>query len=122
MTTPNTIEDLARILQEQPTWAQALRALILSQELMDLPETFASFVKEQRAFGVSRTQPHPVRHDADNWPSRADHPKTLQRTRCKPPQPSHLRPLRQPLRARPDTASLRPGGGALPVAGQTAGI
>ncbi len=55
MTTPNTIntiEDLARILQEQPTWAQALRSLILSQELMDLPETFASFVQEQRQFNA----------------------------------------------------------------------
>ena len=50
MTTINTIEDLARILQEHPTWAQALRSLILSQDLMDLPEKFDQFVKEHQAF------------------------------------------------------------------------
>ena len=32
-----TIEDLARILQDQPTWAEVLRALLLTQELLDLP-------------------------------------------------------------------------------------
>ena len=37
MTTINTIEDLARILRDQPTWAEALRALLLTQELLDLP-------------------------------------------------------------------------------------
>ena len=40
MTTINTIEDLARILREQPTWAEALRALLLTQELLDLPAQF----------------------------------------------------------------------------------
>ena len=50
MTTINTIEDLARILEEHPRWAQALRALILSQELMDLPGRFENFVQEQQAF------------------------------------------------------------------------
>ena len=40
MTTINTIEDLARILREQPTWAEALRAILITQELLDLPARF----------------------------------------------------------------------------------
>ena len=48
MTTINTIEDLARILRDQPTWAEALRALLLSQDLLDLPARFDSFVEAQQ--------------------------------------------------------------------------
>ena len=48
MTTINTIQDLARILQEQPTWAEALRALLLTQELLDLPARFDRFVEIQQ--------------------------------------------------------------------------
>ena len=48
MTTINTIEDLARILQDQPTWADALRALLLTQELLDLPGRFDRFVEAQQ--------------------------------------------------------------------------
>ena len=48
MTTINTIEDLARILKEQPTWAEALRVLILSEDLLDLPSRFDRFIEEQR--------------------------------------------------------------------------
>ena len=48
MTTINTIEDLARILRDQPTWAEALRALLLSQELLDLPGRFDRFVEAQQ--------------------------------------------------------------------------
>ena len=48
MTTINTIEDLARILQEQPTWAEALRALLLTQELLDMPARFDRFVEIQQ--------------------------------------------------------------------------
>ena len=44
----NTIEDLARILREQPTWADALRALLLTQELLDLPGRFDRFVETQQ--------------------------------------------------------------------------
>ena len=47
MTTINTIEDLARILREQPTWAEALRALLLTQDLLDLPGRFDRFVEAQ---------------------------------------------------------------------------
>ena len=44
----NTIEDLARILREEPTWAEALRALLLSEDVLDLPARFDRFVEEQR--------------------------------------------------------------------------
>lgn len=48
MTTINTIEDLARILRDQPTWAEALRALLLTQDLLDLPGRFDRFVETQQ--------------------------------------------------------------------------
>jgi exonuclease VII small subunit len=45
MTTINTIEDLIRLLDENPEWAEALRARLLTRQLMELPETFAKFVE-----------------------------------------------------------------------------
>ena len=45
MTTINDIGDLVRVLREQPEWAEALRGVLLSRELLDLPEEFAQFVK-----------------------------------------------------------------------------
>ena len=56
MTTVNTIEDLARILREQPTWAEALRALLLTQELLDLPGRFDRFVEAQREFNQAQQE------------------------------------------------------------------
>ena len=56
MTTINTIEDLARILQEQPTWAEALRALLLTQELLDLPARFDRFVEIQQEFNEAQRE------------------------------------------------------------------
>ena len=56
MTTINTIEDLARILREQPTWAEALRALLLTQELLDLPGRFDRFVETQREFNQAQRE------------------------------------------------------------------
>ncbi len=45
MTTINDINDLARILREQPEWVDTLRSLLLTQELLDLPERFAEFTR-----------------------------------------------------------------------------
>lgn len=45
MTTINDISDLVRILQEKPEWAETLRGALLSKELLDLPDTFAKFIK-----------------------------------------------------------------------------
>ena len=43
--TINNIGDLIRILQDQPQWAAALRGVLLSRELLELPEEFAKFVQ-----------------------------------------------------------------------------
>ncbi len=50
MTTINTMDDFARILRENPDWAETIRSLLLSKELLALPETFAKFAAatEQR--------------------------------------------------------------------------
>ncbi len=44
MTTINDISDLVKIIQEQPQWAETLRGVLLSRELLELPEKFAAFV------------------------------------------------------------------------------
>ena len=46
MTTINTIEDLIRLLDENPQWAEALRVRLLTRELIELPARFASFAAE----------------------------------------------------------------------------
>ncbi len=38
MTTVNTIEDLIRILDERPEWLEAMRARLLTRELLELPQ------------------------------------------------------------------------------------
>ena len=45
MTTINDISDFARIIREQPEWADAIRSLLLGKELLELPERFAHFVQ-----------------------------------------------------------------------------
>ncbi len=39
-----TIEDLVRVLDEHPQWLEALRVRLLTRELIELPQNFASFV------------------------------------------------------------------------------
>ena len=48
MTTINDISDLVRILQDNPAWAEAVRSVLLSRELLNLPEEFANFAKTVR--------------------------------------------------------------------------
>ena len=43
MTTINTIEDLVRLLDERPQWLDAVRARVLTRELIELPQTLARF-------------------------------------------------------------------------------
>ena len=43
MTTINTIEDLLRLLDQNPQWVDALRARLLTRELIELPEKVAQF-------------------------------------------------------------------------------
>ena len=40
----NDIADFARILREQPEWADTIRSILLGQELLELPQRFAEFV------------------------------------------------------------------------------
>ena len=52
MTTFNTIDELIRILDEDPQLREALRARLLTQELLDLPAAHAAFVSEMRSFAA----------------------------------------------------------------------
>lgn len=56
MATINTIEDLFRILDENPQWLEALRVRLLTRELLELPEKFAQFaaVTEKRFDNVEQ--------------------------------------------------------------------
>ena len=48
MTTINDITDLIRILRNDPDWAEAVRSVLLSQELQKLPEEFATLTRAFR--------------------------------------------------------------------------
>ena len=48
MTTNNNQEDFLRALRENSKWKDAVRALILGEELLQLPVRFDAFVVEQR--------------------------------------------------------------------------
>ncbi len=50
MTTINNIEDLIRILDENPEWLEALRVRLLSKELLELPAKFAELSAEVSRF------------------------------------------------------------------------
>ena len=60
MTTINTIEDLARILREQPAWVDVFRSLLLTEDLLDLPARFDRFVQSQEE--TNRAQEETNRH------------------------------------------------------------
>ena len=70
MTTINTIEDLARILRDQPTWAEALRALLLTQELLDLPGRFDRFVDAQREFNQAQQKANEAQQETNRLTDR----------------------------------------------------
>ena len=50
MTIIHTMEDLIQVLDEKPEWLEALRARLLTPELLDLPQTFARFVADMNEF------------------------------------------------------------------------
>ena len=50
MTTIHTIEDLLSVLDEKPEWVEALRARLLTPDLLNLPEKFAQFSAEMNKF------------------------------------------------------------------------
>ena len=45
MDTINTIDDFLQVLDENPKWVEALRARLLSRQLIELPEKFAQFIE-----------------------------------------------------------------------------
>lgn len=47
-TTIDTMEDLLRVLDENPDWLEALRTRLLTRELLELPQRFAEFAAETR--------------------------------------------------------------------------
>lgn len=50
MTTINDISDLIRILRDDPAWAEAVRSVLLSQELLRLPKEVAALTRAFREF------------------------------------------------------------------------
>ena len=50
MVTINTTDDLLRLLDENPEFREAVRQVILTQELIALPAVFTSFQSEMREF------------------------------------------------------------------------
>ena len=56
MATINTIQDLLRLLDENPEWVDALRARLLTQELLELPERFSQFAEEVNTFVSEMTE------------------------------------------------------------------
>ena len=48
--TIDTIEDLVRIMDERPEWVEAMRARLLTRELLELPRTVATFATEMNSF------------------------------------------------------------------------
>ena len=46
MATINTFDDLIRALDENPSWAEALRTRVLTKELLELPEAFTQFASQ----------------------------------------------------------------------------
>ena len=70
MTTINTIEDLARILRDQPTWAEALRSLLLTQDLLDLPGRFDRFVETQREFNQAQQKANEAQEETNRLTDR----------------------------------------------------
>ena len=45
MTTINNIEDLVRILDENPEWLEAVRTRLLTRELLELPQVVADLTQ-----------------------------------------------------------------------------
>ena len=50
MTTINDIADLVKILREDPNWAEAVRSVLLSQELLNLPKEVAALANAFREY------------------------------------------------------------------------
>ena len=77
-----TVEDMVRVLDEHPQWLEALRARLLTRELLDLPQTVADFIAAtdrrfdvlERRFDVIERQMVDLRADLERqlFEQRAD--------------------------------------------------
>ena len=56
MVTINTTDDLLRALAEKPSWKEAVRREILTEELLKLPARFERFVATTEAFMAEQRQ------------------------------------------------------------------
>jgi outer membrane murein-binding lipoprotein Lpp len=56
MTTINTMQDLTRLLRENPEWRDEIRRELLTEELLELPQRFAEYTKvtDRRLDGIDR--------------------------------------------------------------------
>ena len=50
MTTINTIEDLVQVLDDNPRWLEAIRARLLTREVLEMPQTLASLTERMDRF------------------------------------------------------------------------
>ena len=55
MATFSTVDELVRILDDDPRMAEALRARVLTRELLDLPETVARLAERMDEFSTAAT-------------------------------------------------------------------
>ena len=62
MTTVNTIDDLVRILDEHPEWLAAVRARLLTRELLDLPQAVVEL--DERLARIEENQAELARSQA----------------------------------------------------------
>ena len=53
MTTINTIQDLIRLLRDQPEWAEEVRTIIMTRELLELPATVKSLADSVESLAQS---------------------------------------------------------------------
>ena len=78
-TTINTIEDLVRVLDENPEWLEALRTRLLTRELIELPRRFAEFAAsvDQRFDEQGKVLDEHGKTLAEHTETLAEHGKTL---------------------------------------------
>ena len=78
-TTINTIEDLVRVLDENPEWLEALRMRLLTRELIELPRRFAEFAAsvDQRFDEQGKVLDEHTETLAEHGKTLAEHGKTL---------------------------------------------
>ena len=70
MTTINNIEDLIRVLDENPEWVEAVRARLMTRELLELPRVVAEIAEriariEENQAELSRSQAELARSQAE---------------------------------------------------------